>query len=129
MTAQRIPIHTVRDLVMARNALRKTMVEQGVSQPILHARVAAVVTAMAELILISGATGVLNMEIIERDEQTGIELDCELSWLGGQLRSVANVRKRQLNDAQCRLNRVTSDVECDTEDTEHPSLIARVWPN
>lgn len=127
-TTQQIPIDNVRDLVMARNALRKNLVEQGINQPVIHARVSAVVTAMAELILTAGATGMLNVDVVECGEQTGIELDCRLSWLGGQLRSLSSIRQRQLNDTQCRLSRVTNDVECDLEDIEHPGLIARIWP-
>ena len=127
MSPQRIPINNVRDLVMARNALRKNLTEQGLNQPMVHARAAAAITAMAELILKAGATGILNMTIIETGERTGIELGCELSWLGGQLKTLANMRRRQVTDAECRLNRVTNDVECNTEDDEHPNLVARIW--
>ncbi len=126
MTTQKVPISSVRDLITARNALRTYLTEHHAFRPEMHVRATAAITAMVELILVAGANGVLHMTALSQNGHPGIELVCELTWLGGSVTALKSTRQRQLTNAQQRLDLVTDDVQFNNE-LNTPCLTVQVW--
>lgn len=127
MLLLRVPINSERDTEIARNALRKKLVEQRCWSPAFYARTIAVLVALAETILNIDANGVINVLQVEDGEDQGVEMDCRLAWLGGRSNTLADARHRQFNDLQLQLARITEDVMIE-EAAAAPHLIVRVWP-
>jgi hypothetical protein len=117
MASETIRIEGPFDVAIARNRLRRKIADQG-WVPTFRARAAAALTAMAELILFSQTVGTVEMDIIGRDNKTGVELGGSVSW--------PDSRYIWLDEARSRLARVTDELEiADTPDG--PRIIVRIW--
>jgi hypothetical protein len=117
MASETIRIEGPFDVAIARNRLRRKIADQG-WVPTFRARAAAALTAMAELILFSQTVGTVDMDIIGRDNKTGVELSGSVSW--------PDSRYIWLDEARSRLARVTDELEiADTPDG--PRIIVRIW--
>ncbi len=110
-------IHGTFDIAIARNNLRRQAAERG-WKPFFRARVGAALTAMARLLLTVQNEGIIQMDIIERDNQPGMVLRCAFEW--------PDSRYSWLDEARIRMERVVDEIE--VEDTDQgPAITVRVW--
>jgi len=117
MEGMRIPVQGTFDVALARNLLRKRVAEKG-WQPAYRARASAALTALTELILLSQAPAVLDIDLVEERVKAGVRLVCEIHW-----RAAKGVL---LEQARVQLSRAADELQIE----DRPSMtrvVASVW--
>lgn len=81
-----VPISSTFDISSARNLLRQRIAKKNWLPP-FRARATTSLTLMAELILLSHKPGTLDVAILVRDGEQGVELKCDFVDDGHALRT------------------------------------------
>ena len=81
-----VPISSTFDISSARNLLRQRIAKKNWLPP-FRARATTSLTLMAELILLSQKPGTLDVSILAREGEQGVELKCDLVDDGHILRT------------------------------------------
>ncbi len=112
-----LPIRTPADIGTARNVLRRRIAGPRYT-PGFRARAAATFTALAEFILTTQGTGLLDLNMLSHDTAKGIELHCSIDTADDwQARYDALVEQ---------VSEVVSDIEC-FRSPDHLRIVARIW--
>ncbi|MBN1966680.1 MAG: hypothetical protein JW910_18655 [Anaerolineae bacterium] len=112
-----VPIHGTFDAALARNLLRKKAAEQN-WRPNLRARATAALTALTEIVVLSQTPAMLDINVINRGGNTGIELVCEVRWVAA--------KQVWLDQANAWLARTTDELHI-TDGTDSARIAAIIW--